>query len=81
MIEFRKVRTGRLQAVTHVDGSARVKTVSRAQNPEIYELLLAFERLRYVRERGIEIAAVNGTLYDVARHQERKPNPVGSVGV
>lgn len=45
MLEFQKVRSDRLQAVTHVDGSARVQTVSRAQNPEIYDLLQAFRQI------------------------------------
>jgi carbamoyltransferase len=33
-----------LPAVTHVDGSARVQTVSRATNPRFWKLLDAFER-------------------------------------
>ena len=33
-----------LPAVTHVDGSARVQTVSRDINPRFYDLLAAFER-------------------------------------
>jgi predicted NodU family carbamoyl transferase len=45
MLEFQKARTDRLQAVTHVDGSARVQTVNRTQNAEIYELLQAFKNL------------------------------------
>lgn len=36
--EFRE----RLEAVTHVDGSARVQTVSAEQDPWLHELLLAF---------------------------------------
>ncbi|HEY0038275.1 MAG TPA: carbamoyltransferase C-terminal domain-containing protein [Longimicrobium sp.] len=34
-----------LGAITHVDGTARVQTVSRADNPRYWELLGAFERL------------------------------------
>lgn len=42
MLYFRKVRSANLQAVTHVDGSARVQTVSRASNGKLHELLTAF---------------------------------------
>jgi len=35
---------GRIPAVVHVDGSARPETVTRYQNPLLYDLLLAFER-------------------------------------
>lgn len=34
-----------LGAVTHIDGSARVQTVARAQNPRYYALIEHFERL------------------------------------
>jgi len=34
----------RLQAVTHVDGTARLQTVTREQNPMFYDLLRAFGR-------------------------------------
>src|SRR5690606_22155457 len=34
----------RIPAVRHVDGTARVQTVSRAQHPLYYDLLCAFER-------------------------------------
>ncbi len=34
-----------LPAVTHVDGSARVQTVSREQNPRLWQLLNEFEKL------------------------------------
>lgn len=101
MLEFQKVRTDCLQAVTHVDGSARVQTVNRTQNSGIYELLLAFKRLtgygvlcntslnypgrgfinrsrdlfRYVNDRKIEIAVVNGVVYRRAlREQRSAPN-------
>jgi carbamoyltransferase len=33
-----------LPAITHVDYSARIQTVSRAGNPLLYDLLLRFER-------------------------------------
>lgn len=35
----------RIPAVVHVDGSARVQTVSEATNPQLYRLLKAFEAL------------------------------------
>ncbi|MGW2220054.1 carbamoyltransferase C-terminal domain-containing protein [Nonomuraea sp. NPDC001684] len=44
MLYFQTVRDKRLVAVTHADGSARVQTVRRQQNPPIYDLLTAFER-------------------------------------
>lgn len=43
MLYFRKVRRpSTVPAVTHVDGSARVQTVSRTSNPELHVLLSAF---------------------------------------
>lgn len=43
MLRVVPVRSARrLPAVTHIDGSARVQTVSREQNPRFYELLTAF---------------------------------------
>jgi carbamoyltransferase len=40
-----QVRPGReIPAVTHVDGSARIQTVTREAHPEFYDLLRAFER-------------------------------------
>jgi len=40
-----QVREGRsIPAVTHVDGSARLQTVSRDAHPEFYDLLAAFDR-------------------------------------
>ncbi|HEY3352313.1 MAG TPA: carbamoyltransferase C-terminal domain-containing protein [Polyangia bacterium] len=48
MLVVRRTRPERLQdlrAVTHVDGGARVQTVSRAQNPAYYELIAEFGRL------------------------------------
>lgn len=41
MLYFRRVRDPRLAAVTHVDGSARVQTVSRRTNPPLHQLLSA----------------------------------------
>jgi predicted NodU family carbamoyl transferase len=45
MLFFHRVRDEKLAAVTHVDGSARVQTVSRTQNEPMFELLMAFKRL------------------------------------
>lgn len=42
MLYFRRVRDSRLRAVTHVDGSARVQTVSATSNPAQHALLTAF---------------------------------------
>ena len=39
MLYFRRVQDPRLKAVTHVDGTARVQTVSRRTNPELHRLL------------------------------------------
>jgi len=36
--------TSALPAITHVDGSARVQTVTRAQHAEFYDLLAEFDR-------------------------------------
>ncbi|WP_435100749.1 carbamoyltransferase C-terminal domain-containing protein [Arhodomonas sp. AD133] len=44
MLYFYRVKDDRLKAVTHVDGSCRVQTVTAAQNPQIAALLRAFER-------------------------------------
>jgi hydroxymethyl cephem carbamoyltransferase len=44
MLYFRRVRDRRLEAVTHVDGSARVQTVSAEGNPAQHALLSAFAR-------------------------------------
>lgn len=43
MLYFQKVKDPRLEAVTHVDGSARAQTVSEKQNSNIYKLLQAFK--------------------------------------
>jgi hydroxymethyl cephem carbamoyltransferase len=44
MLYFRRVVDRRLEAVTHVDGSARVQTVSAEGNPAQHSLLTAFAR-------------------------------------
>jgi carbamoyltransferase len=38
-------RRSEIPAVTHVDGSGRVQTVTRASNPRFYDLIDAFYRL------------------------------------
>ncbi len=38
-------RAQQIPAVRHIDGTARVQTVRRDQNPRYYDLLAAFERL------------------------------------
>lgn len=43
MLYFRRVRSPRLAAVTHVDGSARAQSVTAASNPRLYGLLTAFD--------------------------------------
>ncbi len=48
MLEVVKVRESfrdALAAVTHVDGSARVQTVDKQDDPEIYALLLEFQQV------------------------------------
>jgi len=37
-------RRSEIPAVTHVDGSARIQTIRRDQNPRYYDLLKAFEK-------------------------------------
>lgn len=39
------ISEGLLPAVTHVDGTARVQTVTREANPRFYDLLATFGRL------------------------------------
>ncbi len=39
------VKNGKVPAVTHVDGSARLQTVSREQNKKYYELISAFDNI------------------------------------
>jgi hydroxymethyl cephem carbamoyltransferase len=45
MLFFQVVTDARLGAIAHVDGSARIQTVTARQNPVMYELLTSFERL------------------------------------
>jgi hydroxymethyl cephem carbamoyltransferase len=44
MLHFQRVTDARLRAVTHVDDSARVQTITREQVPTLVELLHAFAR-------------------------------------
>ena len=44
MLYFQRVRNPALRAVTHADGSARVQTVTREENPRLHDLLIAFKR-------------------------------------
>jgi hydroxymethyl cephem carbamoyltransferase len=44
MLYFRRVRTNELGAVTHVDGSARVQTVTEKSHQPLYGLLSAFAK-------------------------------------
>lgn len=43
MLYTHRVRTDALAAVTHVNGTARIQTVSSSSNASLYELLLAFK--------------------------------------
>jgi hydroxymethyl cephem carbamoyltransferase len=45
MLYFRRVKSERFAAVTHVDGSARAQTVTRESNEPLYELLSAFAEI------------------------------------
>ena len=45
MLYFHQVSDSRLQAITSVNGSARVQTVSRGDNPVLYDLLAEFKKL------------------------------------
>ena len=45
MLHFQRVTDPRLNAVTHVDGSARVQTVNRNQNEMLYDLLKEFKAI------------------------------------
>ncbi len=44
MLYFGSVKNPSLRAVTHIDGSARVQTVSRTQNKEMHTLLACFRK-------------------------------------
>ncbi len=37
-------KADRIPAVKHIDGTARIQTINRSQNPAYYDLLAAFER-------------------------------------
>ena len=45
MLYFQRVRSPTLQAITHVDGTARVQTVNQNQNPRLHRLLTEFREL------------------------------------
>lgn len=45
MLFFTKVLSSKLKAITHIDGSARVQTVTESQNSAIYQLLKAFKEI------------------------------------
>lgn len=45
MLFFHRVLTSQLPAITHVDGSARVQTLSRNENPALHEVLSEFRKL------------------------------------
>jgi carbamoyltransferase len=45
VVPVREDKRGRIPAVTHVDGSARVQTVTAHDNPRFHGLITAFERL------------------------------------
>ena len=45
MLHFMKVKSDKLKAVTHVDGSARIQTVTREQEQKTYDLLKEFEKI------------------------------------
>ncbi|MCV6546997.1 MAG: hypothetical protein OIF56_06905 [Cohaesibacter sp.] len=44
MLYFQRVKSDQLKAITHVDGSARLQSVTEHQNPEIYKLLNIFKK-------------------------------------
>lgn len=45
MLYFQKMTVGALRSVTHVDGSTRLQSVARRQNPMMYELLTEFRKI------------------------------------
>lgn len=45
MLAFHRCATTELPAVTHVDGSARLQTLTRAERPSLYRLLQTYEAL------------------------------------
>jgi carbamoyltransferase len=44
VFDVRADKADRIPAVRHVDGTARIQTINRAQNPRYYDLIAAFER-------------------------------------
>lgn len=38
----------RLPAITHIDGSSRIQTINKTQNPRCYELLKEFKKIKGV---------------------------------
>src|SRR3712207_674208 len=42
--DVRPDQADRIPAVRHVDGTARIQTISRSQNPLYYDVIAAFER-------------------------------------
>jgi carbamoyltransferase len=45
VFQIRAAQRARIPAVTHVDGSGRLQTVSRAANPRYHRLIEAFREL------------------------------------
>lgn len=45
MLEFRKVISASIPAVTHVDNSARPQSVNKSQNFRIHQLLVAYRAM------------------------------------
>lgn len=45
MLFFNEVKSKELKAITHVDGSSRLQTVSKKENAKIYQLLDEFETI------------------------------------
>lgn len=45
MLEFRKVISKAIPAVTHVDHSARPQSVNKSQNPQMYQLLTEYKNI------------------------------------
>lgn len=45
VVEVRRERRKEIPAVTHIDGTARLQTVSRAQNDLFYDLIIEFEKI------------------------------------
>jgi hydroxymethyl cephem carbamoyltransferase len=45
MLYFQNVTNKDLEAIRHIDGSARVQTVNREQNPMLYDLLREYKAI------------------------------------